>query len=145
MGFMEPAAGKTGTTNDCSDAWYIGYTPELAVGVWSGFDVKRSMGSKMTGAVVSLPTWTSVMKAHYRDHRGEPFVEPAGIVHRVVCDETGLLVGTRCEKARREVFIEGTEPKHTCDRCGREFAPKLAPAERVDTRALEGRRARERD
>jgi penicillin-binding protein 1A len=145
MGFMEPAAGKTGTTNDCSDAWYIGYTPELAVGVWSGFDVKRSMGSKMTGAIVSLPTWTSVMKAHYRDHRGEPFVEPERIVHRLVCEETGLLAGTRCEETRREVFIEGTEPKHTCDRCGKDYSPRRAPVDRVDTRALDRGRGHERD
>lgn len=145
MGFMEPAAGKTGTTNDCSDAWYIGYTPELCVGVWSGFDIKRTMGSKMTGAVVSLPTWTSVMKAQYRDHRGEPFVEPEGIVHRVVCKDTGLLVGARCENALREVFIEGTEPKLTCDRCGKDSSPRRAPAERVDTRVLDRRRGHERD
>jgi penicillin-binding protein 1A len=119
MGFMEPAAGKTGTTDDCTDAWYVGYTPELAVGVWSGFDEKRTMGSKMTGSRVSLPTWTSVMKAQYRDHHGEEFAEPPGIVHRVICEETGLLITPRCEKGRREVFIEGTEPKRQCDRCGR--------------------------
>ena len=121
MGFMEPAAGKTGTTNDCTDAWYVGYTPELAVGVWSGFDIKRTMGNKMTGARVSLPTWTSVMKAQYRDHHGEEFVEPLGIVHRVICEETGLLVTPRCKKGRREVFVDGTEPKRQCDRCGREY------------------------
>ena len=120
MGFMEPAAGKTGTTNDCTDAWYVGYTPELAVGVWSGFDIKRTMGNKMTGARVSLPTWTSVMKAQYRDHHGEEFVEPQGIVHRVICEETGLLVTPRCNKGRREVFVDGTEPKRQCDRCGRQ-------------------------
>jgi penicillin-binding protein 1A len=122
MGFMEPAAGKTGTTNDCTDAWYVGYTPELAVGVWSGFDIKRTMGNKMTGARVSLPTWTSVMKAQYRDHHGEEFVEPQGIVHRVICEETGLLVTPRCKKGRREVFVDGTEPKRQCDRCGREYS-----------------------
>ncbi len=119
MGFMEPAAGKTGTTDDCTDAWYVGYTPELAVGVWSGFDEKRTMGSNMTGSRVSLPTWTSVMKAQYRDHHGEEFAEPPGIVHRVICEVTGLLVTPRCEKGRREIFIEGTEPKRQCDRCGR--------------------------
>jgi penicillin-binding protein 1A len=119
MGFMEPAAGKTGTTNDCTDAWYVGFTPELAVGVWSGFDIKKTLGKKMTGARVSLPTWTSVMKAQYRNHDGEEFPEPDGIVHRVVCEKTGLLVSPRCATARREVFIEGTEPKRQCDRCER--------------------------
>jgi penicillin-binding protein 1A len=145
MGFMEPAAGKTGTTNDCSDAWYVGYTPELAVGVWSGFDVKRTMGPKMTGARVSLPTWTSVMKAQYRDHKGEEFVEPPGIVHRVVCEETGLLVGPRCEKARQEVFIEGTEPKHVCDRCRKDSSIRKSPAERGDFRSIDRRLTDGRD
>ncbi|MBP2681341.1 MAG: penicillin-binding protein, family [Candidatus Krumholzibacteriota bacterium] len=145
MGFMEPAAGKTGTTNDYSDAWYVGYTPELAVGVWSGFDVRRTLGSKMSGAVVSLPTWTSVMKAHYRDHRGEPFVEPDGIVHREVCEATGQLAGTRCEKTRREVFIEGTQPKDICDRCGSESWLKRPPAERDETRPARRGRDDERD
>ena len=74
------------------------------------------MGRNMTGARASLPVWTDVMKAHYRDHRGEPFAEPEGIVHRVICEETGLLSMPRCKHVRREVFIEGTEPRRHCDR-----------------------------
>lgn len=117
-GFKEPAAGKTGTTDDCTDAWFVGFTPELAVGVWSGFDEKRTMGRRMTGARVSLPTWTEVMKAHYRDHKGNPFTVPDGIVQRVICTESGLLQTSACPRVRREVFIEGTEPRRTCDRHG---------------------------
>jgi penicillin-binding protein 1A len=139
MGFMEPAAGKTGTTNDCTDAWYVGYTPELAVGVWSGFDIKKTMGTKMTGARVSLPTWTSVMKARYRDHRGEAFAEPEGIVHRVVCDESGLLVTPKCKRARSEVFTEGTEPKHQCDRCSREYSLIRTLPDADDVRSIDRR------
>ncbi len=121
MGFTEPAAGKTGTTNLCTDAWFVGYTPDIAVGVWTGFDLKKTMGRKMTGARVSLPTWTTVMKAYYRDHHGEPFNEPDGILHRVVCEDTGLLATSHCKRARREVFVDGTEPRRQCDRCDKGY------------------------
>jgi len=116
MGFKEPAAGKTGTTDECTDAWFVGFTPEIAVGVWSGFDEKVTMGRRMTGARVALPTWANVMKAYYRDRKGEPFPEPSGIVRRVVCEESGLLAARDCSKIRREIFIEGSEPQRYCDR-----------------------------
>lgn len=116
MGFNEPVAGKTGTTDDYTDAWFVGYTPEIVVGVWTGFDEKVFLGRGMTGARASLPTWTEVMKAYYRDHLGDAFVEPEGIVHRVVCEDSGMLTLPTCTRVRREVFIEGTEPRRHCDR-----------------------------
>jgi penicillin-binding protein 1A len=116
MGFMEPAAGKTGTTDDYTDALFVGYTPDIVVGVWTGFDEKKTMGRNMTGAVASLPTWTNVMQAFYRDRKGEPFPVPDGIVTRVICEETGLLATAHCTHVRREVFVEGTEPRKPCDR-----------------------------
>lgn len=116
MGFMEPAAGKTGTTDECTDAWFVGFTTEIAVGVWAGFDEKLSMGRLMTGGRVSCPTWANIMMAYYRDHKGDPFPEPEGIVHRVICEESGLLMSTGCSEVRREVFIESTEPRRYCDR-----------------------------
>jgi len=74
------------------------------------------MGRRMTGARVSLPIWTDVMKAQYRDHKGQSFFVPEGIVHRVICEETGLISTRYCSNVRREVFIESTEPRRTCDR-----------------------------
>jgi penicillin-binding protein 1A len=118
MGFSEHAAGKTGTTNDCTNGWFLGYTTELAVGVWTGFEENRTMGRGMYGGRVSLPTWTDIMKAYYIDHHAEPFPEPPGIVRRVICEESGLLSTAKCVRLRREVFIEGTEPRRTCDRHG---------------------------
>jgi penicillin-binding protein 1A len=118
FGFNEPAAGKTGTTDLCTDAWFAGFTPELAVGVWAGFDEKKTMGKKMTGAFVSLPTWTAVMKTAYRDHHAARFPEPEGIQRRVICEKSGLLATDACPKIRREVFMEGTEPTRACDRHG---------------------------
>ena len=115
MQFNEYAAGKTGTTDDYTDGWFIGFTPDLAVGVWTGFDEKLQMGKNMTGARAALPTWTHVMQGYYRDKHGEPFKEPEGIIHRVVCENTGLLSTDNCKHVRREVFIEGTEPRRHCD------------------------------
>jgi penicillin-binding protein 1A len=117
-GFTEPAAGKTGTTDLCTDAWFLGFTSELAVGVWTGFDEKKTMGKKMTGSYASLPTWTAVMKTAYRNRHAPAFVEPEGIQHRVICEKTGLLATEACSKIRSESFIEGTEPTRTCDRHG---------------------------
>jgi penicillin-binding protein 1A len=116
-GFTEPAAGKTGTTDLNTDAWFIGFTKELAVGVWTGFDEKKTMGDGMTGGSVSLPTWTSVMKAAYRGGRhAPPFATPEGIESRVICESTGLLATEACPKIRREVFVAGSEPRRACDR-----------------------------
>jgi membrane carboxypeptidase/penicillin-binding protein len=88
------------------------------VGVWTGFDEKKTMGAKMTGSFTSLPTWTAVMKTAYADRHAPDFVEPEGIVHRVVCEKSGLIATDSCPRIRREVFIEGTEPQRACDRHG---------------------------
>lgn len=116
LGFNEPAAGKMGTTDDYTDGWFLGFTPEIVVGVWTGFDEKKGMGSDMTGARAALPIWTAIMQAYYRDHSGEPFAQPDAIVHRVVCEESGALSVASCKHVRREVFIEGTEPRQYCER-----------------------------
>jgi penicillin-binding protein 1A len=116
MQFNEPAAGKTGTTDEFTDAWYIGYTTELAVGVWTGFDAKKTMGPAMTGARASLPLWTDIMKAYYRTGPGEPFPVPEGIVYRVICEDSGALSTAKCTRVRREAFIDGTEPSTYCDK-----------------------------
>jgi penicillin-binding protein 1A len=68
-----PAAGKTGTTNDFTDAWFIGYTPTLAAGVWVGFDEKVTLGDKETGGKAALPTWIEFMQAVYKDKEPEQF------------------------------------------------------------------------
>ncbi len=116
MGFKGTAAGKTGTTDGCTDAWFVGFTPEIAVGVWSGFDRKKPMGKAMTGARVSLPLWTDIMAAYYEDRPSPRFKRPSGITESVVCEDTGLLVSTNCRNVRREVFVEGTQPRRSCDR-----------------------------
>jgi len=70
---QRPAAGKTGTTNDFTDAWFIGYTPSLAAGVWIGFDEKVTLGDKETGGRAALPIWLSMMQEIYKDKPVEKF------------------------------------------------------------------------
>ncbi|MCI0453325.1 MAG: penicillin-binding protein, partial [Candidatus Latescibacteria bacterium] len=140
-GFHEPAGGKTGTTDLNTDAWFVGFTQEVAVGVWTGFDEKKTMGDGMTGGAVSLPTWAAVMKTAYRDGRHAPaFTAPEGIESRVICELTGLLATESCPKIRREVFIAGTEPQRGCDRHGSASSrpvQDLQTLEEIDRQILE--------
>src|SRR5262245_19468214 len=68
-----PVAGRTGTTNDFTDAWFIGYTPSLAAGVWIGFDEKVTLGDKETGGLAALPMWIEMMQQVYKDKPVEEF------------------------------------------------------------------------
>jgi penicillin-binding protein 1A len=68
-----PVGGKTGTTNDFTDAWFIGFTPSLAMGVWVGFDEKVTLGDKETGGKAALPIWLDAMQQIYKDRKVEPF------------------------------------------------------------------------
>ncbi len=114
-GFTAPAAGKTGTTDDYSDAWFIGYTPSVVTGVWVGFDVKKTMGKGVTGGVGALPIWTDFMIAATRGRSVEQFnVQHQGET-REICTETGLLATEACVTVTAEVFPPGTEPTEYCN------------------------------
>jgi penicillin-binding protein 1A len=71
-----PVAGKTGTTNDYTDAWFIGFTPSLTMGVWVGFDEKVTLGDKETGGRVALPIWFDTMQEIYKNRKVETFLAP---------------------------------------------------------------------
>lgn len=114
-GITRPLAGKTGTTDDYSDAWFIGYSLDLCVGTWVGFDVRHRMGEKISGARAALPIWIDFMETALRGVPEKPFPEPEGIVHRQVCEQTGLLAREGCPDQRFEVFIEGSEPTRACE------------------------------
>jgi len=115
MGLDIPCAGKTGTTDEYTDGWFIGFTPDLAVGVWTGFDEKIRMGRNRTGARAALPIWVDIMRAAYRNRPGPEFPRPEAITEAMICEESGLLATPYCEKVRREIFIEGMEPVRQCD------------------------------
>jgi penicillin-binding protein 1A len=71
-----PLAGKTGTTNDFTDAWFVGFSPSIACGVWVGFDEKKTLGKKETGALAALPIWIDFMKVALKGHDSEDFAPP---------------------------------------------------------------------
>jgi penicillin-binding protein 1B len=111
-GFTRPAAGKTGTTNDYKDAWFVGYTPDLLAVVWVGFDNKAKLG--LSGAQAALPIWTEFMK---RATAGTPitdFVPPPGIKIVEIDPLSGQLATPNCSYVLREAFFEGDEPTSTC-------------------------------
>ena len=111
-----PLAGKTGTTDDFTDAWFIGYTPDLVVGVWVGFDTKKSLGSKESGAVAALPIWQSFMEEALRDVPPVSFPEVDGVARASVDRATGLraVETAGCVEIISETFLQGTEPTRDC-------------------------------
>ncbi len=107
-------AGKTGTTNSYNDAWFAGYTPQLAATVWTGFDDNRSMGRGETGGRTAAPIWTDFMSGALRNKPSLAFTPPQGIVIRKIDRQSGKLATHRCEDTFEEVFVEGTEPTGYC-------------------------------
>jgi len=117
--FRIPAGGKTGTTNDYGDVWFIGYTADLVAGVWIGFDQPKQIMSNAQGGRLAAPAWTSFMREVYERKPAPPdWPRPAGITSRYVDDVTGLLHGQQCpvEDAYTEYFLPGTEPTRQCPR-----------------------------
>lgn len=113
-GMGRPIAGKTGTTNDFRDAWFIGYTPDVVTGVWVGFDDNSSLGKKNSGTTVAVPYWTEYMKLIFENMPVTEFKHPKGIVTRKICEITGLLASPTCPEVLDEEFIQGNEPRKIC-------------------------------
>lgn len=117
-GFALPAAGKTGTTNDAKDVWFVGMTPDLVAGVWLGFDQPRTIMASATGGRLAAPVFGEVMKAAYTERPAPAgWAPPAqGIVQARIDPATGLLATDNCptETVRDEFFLSGTEPHEYC-------------------------------
>jgi penicillin-binding protein 1B len=105
-------AGKTGTTNDGKDAWFIGYTPALVAGVWAGSDTPSKLG--LTGAKDALPVWADFMAAASSGTALGSMPRPEGVVSVEVDPESGLRVKSGCPSRKVELFLAGTEPKGEC-------------------------------
>jgi penicillin-binding protein 1A len=106
----KPIAGKTGTSNDSRDAWFIGFTPDLVVGVYVGFDQPRSLGGEEQGASAALPIFTDIMSEALEGQPAIPFRVPPGVRLVRVDAGTGLLPGSGTDTAILEAFLPGTEP-----------------------------------
>ena len=105
-----PAAGKTGTTNDQRDAWFVGFTPEIAAGVWVGYDRGKTLGSKETGGRVAAPIWKSFMQEALRGTPVSDFPVPEGVVLVPVNAHTGARAPLGARGTLLEAFRRGTEP-----------------------------------
>jgi penicillin-binding protein 1A len=105
-----PVAAKTGTTNDYSNAWFIGFTPTLATGVWVGYDRPKSLGKDETGSRVAVPIWTTFMKEALAGKPVEDFPVPEGVVLVPV----DLSPSGTCARSVMMAFLAGTEPRNTC-------------------------------
>jgi len=116
FGFRHTAAGKTGTTNDFSDAWFVGFTPYIVAGTWVGVDNPAvSLGESESGARAALPIWARFMKQVHREMNwpDKPFVRPEGVIEVEICKESKLLPSKYCD-VETELFIRGTEPIEHC-------------------------------
>jgi penicillin-binding protein 1A len=114
-GFVRPAGGKTGTSDDCMDNWFTGFTPQITAGVWIGYDEKIVIGKNVTGAHTALPVWTDFMTKAHENLPVEGFRVPPGIFYKTVCLESGLLATDKCPRVITDVFTEQTLPEEICN------------------------------
>ena len=102
--------GKTGTTNNYVDAWFLGFSSDVVTGVWTGFDDNKTLGWGETGTKAALPIWREYMKKALRKFPESDFSVPAGIVHVSIDKDTGRLSAPGERNSIRESFVDGTEP-----------------------------------
>jgi 1A family penicillin-binding protein len=119
-----PAAGKTGTTDNYRDAWFIGYTPQLITGVWAGYDKPTPMERGFTGGAICAPIWGRFMRSALVDKPAVDFPKPDSVVSVQINPETGDLATRDCPKKREEFYVAGTQPTVYCPSHGE---PDLAP------------------
>jgi penicillin-binding protein 1A len=130
FGFTRPAAGKTGTTNAYRDAWFIGYTPRLATGVWVGYDYPRTIAARGYAATVAVPLWGRFMTIATRNEKLIPFQRPRSVTSVAICRISGKRATEACQhdvvfdsagspsersNVYTEYFVRGTEPVEYCD------------------------------
>jgi penicillin-binding protein 1A len=128
-GFILPAAGKTGTTNDYVDAWFVGYTPHVITGVWVGFDQPQTIIANGYAGDLAVPIWTAFMKVATKGDQPDWFERPADVVGVNVCRLSGLLPNAGCEHVQvvddagnietrsmvyTDYFVKGTQPTTIC-------------------------------
>ncbi|MCX5724678.1 MAG: PBP1A family penicillin-binding protein, partial [Nitrospirae bacterium] len=112
LGLPGAVAGKTGTTDGYRDAWFVGYTSDLVIGVWVGYDDERPL--RLTGSQAALPIWME-LAGRVIPPTVSAFAVPPGVVTRIIDPKTGQLATFRCPEQLSEVFIEGTEPTIYCE------------------------------
>jgi penicillin-binding protein 1A len=100
--------------DEYADAMFVGFTSVYTMGVWCGFDVKRTLGRDMTGTAAALPVWIETMKVALEGENPQAFPVPPGVTWRTVCRDSGVLSTDACPSTYREIYVEGDEPEATC-------------------------------
>ncbi|MDD2541355.1 MAG: PBP1A family penicillin-binding protein [Desulfuromonadaceae bacterium] len=111
---VHPSAGKTGTTDDYRDAWFVGYTPQIITGVWVGYDKPKPGGKGFTGGAVAAPIWERFMRTAVASKPVVDFTRPDTVVSVSIDPVTGCLATPDCPEKRDEFYISGTEPTEYC-------------------------------
>lgn len=114
-GVTGPVAGKTGTTNNGTDVWFIGYTPTLVAGVWFGYDTPHQIADRAAGGRFAAPAWADFYKAGWVERPGVEWLPPNGMVSAVIDPESGELATEWCPRRVREFFKPGTTPQTHCE------------------------------
>lgn len=110
-----PIGGKTGTTDDYTDAWFIGFSPSVTVGVWVGLDMKQKLGNDETGSRAAAPAFVAFMEKYLAKYpEPQEYKRPSGVITREIDKFTGKLLGKECLYPFREAFIRGSEPLEYC-------------------------------
>jgi membrane carboxypeptidase/penicillin-binding protein len=112
-----PVGGKTGTTDDYTDAWFVGFSPSIAVGVWTGYEKEvKTIGKDYTGARAALPIWMDFMRGYFADRPEEPFVDPGRVEVVAIDRTTGLVASEDCapDDVFLESYLEDNRPYGTC-------------------------------
>jgi membrane carboxypeptidase/penicillin-binding protein len=123
-----PSAGKTGTTDDYRDAWFVGYTPQIITGVWVGYDKPRPGGKGFTGGAVAAPIWERFMRKAVASKPIVDFPRPDTVASVSIDPATGCLATEDSPKRRDEFYIVGTEPGEYCKESGETaLKPLTAP------------------
>lgn len=116
--FTRMGAGKTGTSNDWKDAWFVGYTPELATGIWIGFDsFKYSLGNNQVGGRIAAPIWGKYMVEALKTIKPTWYKKPNNIVNINICAISGKLPSASCYSIKSELFIRDKIPNEICNVC----------------------------
>jgi len=118
--FKMPMAGKTGTPQNWSDAWTIGYSPYYTTAIWFGFDKPgNSLGLTLTGSTLAGPVWADYMREIHQGLPYRDFLRPTtGLLDVTVCAKSGLLKTSSCPEGVTLTFLEGTQPMYFCEECG---------------------------
>jgi 1A family penicillin-binding protein len=124
-GVREPVAGKTGTTNDGTDVWFVGYTPTVVAAVWFGYDAPRPIAPAASGGRLAAPAWAAFYLDGWRERTPSDWTPPAGMVSRTIDAFNGDLANEWCPVAQREWFRAGTEPTRICREHSAPFIDRL--------------------